>query len=111
MNQIKFLAAAEYISGKVKNFFKVSSLSKQKEERASFGCKISQVQITRLDFTRREGTNTKYIPHQNTGLAGDEKVTQQLHKNPLTSQKPFPAHTLQLSYPSGLYKKSKCSTF
>lgn len=48
-------------------------MSKQKEERASLGCKISQVQITRLDFRRREGTNTEYIPHQNTGLTGDEK--------------------------------------
>lgn len=57
-------------------------MSKQKEERASHGWKISQVQITRLDFRGREGTNTEPIPHQNTGLAGDEKVTQQLDRNP-----------------------------
>lgn len=56
-------------------------MSKHKEERASLGCKISQVQITRLDFRRREGPNTKYIPHQNTSLTGDEKVTQQLQQN------------------------------
>lgn len=39
MNQIKFLAAAGYISDKDKKnyFFKVSLMSKQKEERASHG--------------------------------------------------------------------------
>lgn len=43
---------------------------------------MSRVQITRLGFRGREGTNTEHIPHQNTGLAGDEKVTQQLDRNP-----------------------------
>lgn len=57
-------------------------MSNQKEERASLGCKISQVQITRLDFRRREGL-TLSISHIKTQDSQEmKKVTQQLYRNP-----------------------------
>lgn len=89
-------------------------MSKQKEERASHGWKISQVQIARLDFRGREGTNTEHIPHQNTGLAGAEKshtaVRQEPHPFPRSCKSSHSLHTFcHCPTPLGR-KKPTCST-